>query len=101
MVGNVNASRKSTQLMSTHYSYYNGSRFIDIDLQVYPFNIALRMSDTDKQEFITLYFERQKALKAYKTARLWGSDKTLEKRGQAMDVIEAKREALINKYPAQ
>ena len=59
------------------------------------------MSDTDKQEFITLYFERQKALKAYKTARLWGSEKTLEKRGQAMDAIEAKRAALLNKYPAQ
>lgn len=86
--------------MSTHYSYYNGSRFIDIDLQHYPLNIALRMSDTDKQEFITLYFERQKALKAYKTARLWGSEKTLEKRGQAMDEIEAKRAALLNKYPA-
>jgi len=85
--------------MSTHYLHHNGTRFINVDLSRFP-KAVHRMNDTDKQEFVKLFLERTKALKALHHSRLWHSNETLEKREQAFDAVEAKVLALADKYPA-
>jgi len=87
------------QPMPSHYLHYNGTRFINVDLSRFP-KAVHRMNDTDKQEFVKLFLERQKALKALNTSRLWHGNETLTKREQAFEAIEAKCLALASKYPA-
>lgn len=82
--------------MST-YTIHNGTRFITVSLTNFP-PVVHKMGDSDKNEFVKLYLERKKAVKAFKISLALHSLEIIRKREQAYEAIEAKMKSISNKY---
>ena len=83
--------------MNNTYFYFNGKRFINVSLSRFP-QAVHRMNEADKKEFVGLFFERQKSLRAINSSSRFHSLETIKNREQTFEHIETRFQALIRKY---
>lgn len=84
------------QVMSTH-TIHNGTRFITVSLHNLP-PVVHKMGESDKNEFVKLHLDRQKAVKALKVSMALHSLETIRKREEVLDAIEVKMKSISSKY---
>ena len=82
--------------MFTH-TIHNGTRFITVTLANAP-AVVHKMGELDKNEFVKLYLDRKKAVKALRTSMALHTLETIRKREDALEAIEAKMKSITSKY---
>ena len=82
--------------MFTH-TIHNGTRFITVTLANAP-AVVHKMGESDKNEFVKLYLDRKKAVKALRTSMALHTLETIRKREDALEAIEAKMKSITSKY---